>query len=57
MKFEIDGREMYLNTQCYGNGEYSLMYQDFQNLILTCYGNNYRFAYDDNDGFQLWKKQ
>ena len=55
--FEIDGREMYLSTQWYGNGEYSLMYQDFQNLILTCYGNNYRFAYDDNDGFQLWKKQ
>ena len=57
MPFEIDGREMYLSTQWYGNGEYSLMYQDFQNLILTCYGNNYRFAYDDNDGFQLWKKQ
>lgn len=55
--FEIDGREMYLSTQWYGNGEYTLMYKDFQNLILTCYGSNYRFAYDENDGFQLWKKQ
>ena len=55
--FVIDGREMYLSTQWYGNGEYALMYKDFQNLILTCYGNNYRFAYDVNDGFQLWNKQ
>lgn len=55
--FEIDGREMYLSTQWYGNGEYTLMYKDFQNLILTCYGSNYRFAYDELDGFQLWKKQ
>ena len=55
--FKIDGREMYLSTQWYGNGEYTLMYKDFHNLILTCYGNNYRFAYDENDGFQLWKKQ
>ena len=55
--FVIDGREMYLSTQWYGNGEYALMYKDFQNLILTCYGSNYRFAYDENEGFQLWKKQ
>ena len=55
--FVIDGREMYLSTQWYGNGNYTLMYSDFQNLILAAYGNNYRFAYDENDGFQLWKKQ
>lgn len=55
--FEIDGREMYLSTQWYGNGKYTLMYKDFQNLILACYGSSYRFAYDENDGFQLWKKQ
>ena len=55
--FVIDGREMYLSTQWYGNGDYSLMYADFQNLILTCYGSNYRFAYDNKEGFQLWKKQ
>ena len=55
--FVIDGREMYLSTQWYGNGDYSLMYSDFQNLILSCYGSNYRFAYDNKDGFQLWKKQ
>lgn len=55
--FIIDGREMYLSTQWYGNGNYTLMYSDFQNLILTCYGSNYRFAFDENDGFQLWKKQ
>ena len=55
--FKIDGREMYLSTQWYGNGNYSLMYSDFQNLILTCYGNKYRFDYDENEGFQLWKKQ
>lgn len=55
--FVIDGREMYLSTQWYGKGKYTLMYKDFQNLILTCYGNNYRFAYEDNEGFQLWKKQ
>ena len=54
--FIIDGREMYLSTQWYGNGNYSLMYSDFQNLILTCYGNKYRFAYDDIDGFQLWTR-
>lgn len=55
--FIIDGREMYLSTQWYGNGEYTLMYEDFRNLILTCYGDNYRFAYDESEGFQLWKKQ
>lgn len=55
--FVIDGREMYLSTQWYGNGDYSLMFADFQNLILTCYGNNYRFSYDNIEGFQLWKKQ
>ena len=55
--FTINGKEMYLSTQWYGNGEYSLMYSDFQNLIITCYGNNFRFAFDENDGFQLWKKQ
>ena len=55
--FVIDGREMYLSTQWYGNGDYSLMYADFQNLILTCYGSNYRFAFDNMEGFQLWKKQ
>ena len=55
--FIIDGREMYLSTQWYGNGDYALMYSDFQNLIITCYGNNYRFDYDENDGFLLWKKQ
>ena len=55
--FVIDGREMYLSTQWYGSGEYSLMYSDFQNLILTSYGSNYRFSYDENDGYQLWKKQ
>ncbi len=52
--FIIDGREMYLSTQWYGNGNYSLMYSDFQNLILTCYGKKYRFAYDEADGYQLW---
>lgn len=52
--FIIDGREMYLSTQWYGNGNYSLMFSDFQNLILTCYGNKYRFAYDETEGFQLW---
>lgn len=55
--FVIDGREMYLSTQWYGNGNYTLMFSDFQNLILTAYGSNYRFAFDENDGFQLWKKQ
>ena len=55
--FVIDGREMYLSTQWYGNGSFALMYSDFQNLILTCYGTNYRFSYDENEGFQLWKKQ
>lgn len=55
--FIIDGREMYLSTQWYGNGNFSLMYSDFQNLILTCYGSNYRFSNDSEDGFQLWKKQ
>ena len=55
--FTIDGREMYLSTQWYGNGQFSLMYSDFQRLITSCYANNYRFDYDENDGFLLWKKQ
>lgn len=54
--FIINGREMYLSTQWYGNGNYSLMYSDFRNLILDCYGDRYRFAHNSSGAFEFWVK-
>lgn len=54
--FEIKGKTVYLSNQWYGNGDYSLMYDDFKRLIMTCFREKYYFAKSESGEFELWKK-
>jgi putative restriction endonuclease len=53
--FVLKGKTVYLSTQWYGNGQYSLMFDDFKNLIATCFGSRYYFDQNENGEFELWK--
>lgn len=53
--FVLKGKTVYLSTQWYGNGQYSLMFDDFKNLITTCFGSRYYFDQNENGEFELWK--
>jgi hypothetical protein len=52
--FTLKEKTVYLSTQWYGNGNYSLMYRDFTNLILSCFNNKYRFKKRESGEFELW---
>ena len=53
--FILKGKTVYLSTQWYGNGQYSLMYDDFKNLITSSFGSRYYFDRNANGEFELWK--
>ena len=52
--FNLGEKTVYLSTEWYGKGDYSLMYEDFKNLVVTCFGDNYRFAKNEDNEFELW---
>ncbi len=54
--FIIGGKDFYLSTQWYDNGNYALMYSDFKKMIMACYGSYYHFDYNDDYAFQLLEK-
>lgn len=54
--FSLCGETVYLSTQWYGNGHYTLMYDDFAKLVENCYGKKYSCHRTMNNEFELYEK-
>lgn len=54
-QFTLNGYKVYLSTQWFGNGKYSLMFDDFMRLVDQCYGDKFRCSKNIDGEFELWE--
>ncbi len=53
--YTLCDKTVYLSTQWYGSGEYSLMFNDFSKMVEKCYGERFRCIKNDIGEFELWE--
>jgi hypothetical protein len=53
-QFTLKDKHVYLSSQWYGKGDYTLTLDDFVKMIQYCYGKDYYYQITDNKEHQLW---